>query len=152
MMFRVQGEKKSRTKIERLLRHTARRISPRKVPVHPVLKKNRQQQKEKGGTVARDKSKLTWAVEPPSCGDVKHGAGDGEQDPPAILSVELYEGARGVGREEQGRRVRAWHPRVARLELCGGRAREGRRGNEDALEEIEDVKQQGGVDRVGEGK
>jgi hypothetical protein len=95
---------------------------------------------------------LTWAVKPPACGDVKHSTGYGEQDPPAILAVKFCEGARGVRGEEQRGCMRAGHPRVARFELCGGRARDGGRGEDDALEKVEDVEQQGGVDRVREGE
>jgi hypothetical protein len=53
---------------------------------------------------------LTWAVESPACGNVKHGPGNGEQNPPAIMAVELCECARDVRLEEQRRSVAAGYP------------------------------------------
>ena len=95
---------------------------------------------------------LTRAIESPSSSDVEHSAGDGEQDPPAVLAVELGERVRGVGREEEGGGVRARQPRVARLELGRGLAGDGGGWHDDALDEIEGVEQQGSVDWVREGE
>jgi hypothetical protein len=93
---------------------------------------------------------LTWAIEPPSCSDVEHSSGDCEQDPPAVLPVEPCERGRGVGGEEECGGVRAWQPRVARFELGRRLAGDGRGWYDDALDEVEDVEEQGGVDWVRE--
>lgn len=91
---------------------------------------------------------LTGTVESPACCDVKHGAVDGEQNPPSIFSTEFFERAWGIRREEYRRRVRAGHPRVPSFELCRGSARGGGGGDDYALEEVENVKEQGSIDRV----
>lgn len=66
---------------------------------------------------AREHRALTWAVETPARGDIEHGPGDGEQNPPAVVTAELGESARGIGRVEQRRSVGTWHPRVASFEF-----------------------------------
>lgn len=91
---------------------------------------------------------LTWAVEPLGASDIKHDPGNGEQNPPAVLPVEICEGARGIRRKEQRRSVRTGHPRVASFKLCEGRARDGGGGKENALKKVKNVEQQGRVDRV----
>lgn len=55
---------------------------------------------------------FTWAVEPSTSGDVEHGAGDGKQNPSAIMtmSTELCQRAWGIRREEYRRCVSAGHP------------------------------------------
>jgi hypothetical protein len=93
---------------------------------------------------------LTWAVESLSTSDVKHDPSNGEQNSPTVVPIELCEGARGICRVEQRGRVRAGHPRVASVGLCGGRARDGGGGKENALDEVEDVEEEGGVDWVRE--
>ena len=87
----------------------------------------------------------TWAVEPPARGNIKHGPGDGEQNPPAIATAELFESARGISRVEQCRSVGTWHPRVASFEFRWRRARDCGGGNENALQEVENVEEQSGV-------
>ena len=89
-------------------------------------------------------------MKPLSTSDVKHDPSNGEQNSPTVVPIELCEGARGVRGEEQRGRVRAGHPRVASIGLCGGRARDGGGGEENALGEVEDVEEQGGVDWVRE--
>ena len=131
-----------RTEIKRLFRHTARGIAPRKIPVHPVwFKKAAPSPISPKRPLIRVPGlgglcSLTWAIEPPSSGDVEHGAGDGEQDPRTVFPVEPSERARGVGREEECGGMRARHPRVARLELGRGLAGDGRGWHDDALEEV----------------
>jgi hypothetical protein len=97
---------------------------------------------------------LTWAVKPLAPGNIKHDPRDREQDPPTVAPVELCEGAWGIRGEEQWRGVRTGHPRVAlgvaSFELCRGAARDRSGGKENALEEVEDVEEQGGVDWVRE--
>ena len=87
----------------------------------------------------------TWAVEPPARGNIKHGPGDGEQNPPAIATAELFESARGISRVEQCRSVGTWHPRVVSFEFRWRRARDCGGGNENALQEVENVEEQSGV-------
>ena len=84
---------------------------------------------------------LTWAVEPPACCDVKHGAGDGEQDPPSIKSTKFLERAWRIRREEYRWCVRAGHPRVASLELCRRSPRDGGGGDDYALQKVENVEE-----------
>ncbi len=95
---------------------------------------------------------LTWAIEPPSGRDVEDGARYGEQDPPAVLPVELCERARRVRREEDRRDVCAWQPGVPCFELGRWDPRYGGLRHDDALEEIERVEEEGGVDGMGEGE
>ena len=84
---------------------------------------------------------LTWTVEPPSTSDVEHDPSNGEQNSPTVVPIELCEGARGIRGEEQRGCVRAGHPRIASIGLCGGRAWDGGGGEEDALGEVEDVEE-----------
>lgn len=93
---------------------------------------------------------FTWAVETPTSSDVKHGAGDGEQNPPAINSTELFQRAWGIRREEYRRCVSAGHPRVTTFKLRGGRARDGSGREDYALKEIESVEEEGSVDGMRE--
>jgi hypothetical protein len=101
------SKRERRTNIKRLFCHTPRRVPPRKIPVHPILK---------GSSVTfalrRLKSQrvFTWAVETPASRDVEHGTGDGKQDPSAVKSTELCECAWGIRREEYRRCVSAGHP------------------------------------------
>jgi hypothetical protein len=39
---------------------------------------------------------LTWAVETLASSDVKNDPSDGEQDPPAVVPIELCKGPRGI--------------------------------------------------------
>ncbi len=79
---------------------------------------------------------LTWAVEPLASSDIKHDPSNSKQDPPIVVPVKLYEGARGIRRKEQRRSVRAGHPRVASVAFRGGLARDGGGGEENTLEGI----------------
>jgi len=83
---------------------------------------------------------LTWAVETLASSDIKDDPSDGEQDPPAVVPIELCESARGICGEEQRRNVPAGHPRVvASFVFFGGRARDGGDGKENALESVEEA-------------
>ena len=44
----------------------------------------------------KDNEVLTWAVETLASSDIKNDPSDGEQDPPAVMPIELCEGARGI--------------------------------------------------------
>ena len=53
---------------------------------------------------------FTWTIEPSSSRDVEHGAGNSEQYPPTIFTIELDERAWGIRGKEDGGRMGAWHP------------------------------------------
>jgi hypothetical protein len=48
---------------------------------------------------------FAWAVETSTSGDIEQGAGDGEKNPPAIKSAELWQRGWGIRREEYRRCV-----------------------------------------------
>ena len=87
----------------------------------------------------------TRPIEVPPRRHIIHNPTDRKQDTLAILAIEGLERLRRVRLEEQRRRVRLGHPRVAALELVRHRLRERVRGEEDALHGVEDVQQQRGV-------
>ena len=53
---------------------------------------------------------FTWTIEPSSSRDVEHGAGNSEQYPTTIFTIELDERAWGIRGEEDGGRMGAGHP------------------------------------------
>ena len=53
---------------------------------------------------------LTRTIEAPACGDIKHGPGDGKQNPPAVVATILCERARSIRLEEQRRSMGAGLP------------------------------------------
>ena len=91
---------------------------------------------------------LTWAVKTLAPSDIKDKPSDGEQDPPAVVSIELCEGARGICGKAQRGSMLAGHPRVGSFAFCGKRARDGGDGKENAPEGVEEAYEQDRVDRM----